>query len=198
MHTRLDFMCFRVLILLTAIALAAGSVCVASNHSPKGSWTGKSSQSDSKSNSSPQDCLTIAEAQKHVGRTHCVTGTVIRVEEGNSGVTFLDFCTDYQSCPFTVIVFPGDLSNVGDVRQLQGHTVNIKGTIEEYDDRAEIILRHPQQLGDGAAMLPAIPKDYDVERQGHYSAGTFRAKKAKKPKHTRQGPPISITDAEEP
>jgi len=122
----------------------------------------------------------------------------MRVEEGHNGVTFLDFCTDYRSCPFTVVVFRGDLRSVGDVRQLQGRDITIKGRIEEYDDRAEIVLRHPQQLGDSASHLTALPKDYDVERQGHYSAGTFRASKAKKPKRTTQGPPLSLEDPEEP
>lgn len=149
-------------------------------------------------NNAPQDCLSVVDAHKHIGKTHCVTGNVIRVEDGSNGVTFLDFCADYRTCPFTVIVFPADINNLGDVRQLQGHIITIKGRIEEYDDRAEIILRHPQQLGENAAMLTAIPKDYDVERRGHYSAGSPRLPKAKKPKHTRQGPPISIEDPEEP
>ena len=43
--------------------------------------------------------------------------------------------------------------------------MTIRGRIEEYDERAEIILRHAQQLGEGAALLTAIPKEYDVEKQ---------------------------------
>ncbi len=150
------------------------------------------------SNPTTQDCLTISDAHKHVGKTHCVTGTVIRVEEGGNGVTFLDFCADYRSCPFTVVVFPGDLGRVGDVRQLQGRLISIKGTIEEYDDRAEIVLRNPQQLGDSGALAAAVPRDYDVERQGHYSAGKFSRPKASKKKRTRQGAPVSIEDPESP
>jgi DNA/RNA endonuclease YhcR with UshA esterase domain len=149
-------------------------------------------------NPSPTECLTVAEAHKHVGKTHCVSGTVVRVEDGRNGVTFLDFCPDYRSCPFTVVVFAGDINRVGDLRQLQGRVITIKGRIEEYDDRAEIILRHPQQLGESAALVTAIPRDYDVERRGHYSAGSPRFPKAKKAKHKRQGPPISIEDPEEP
>lgn len=148
-------------------------------------------------NPAPTECITIAEAHKHVGKTHCVSGTVVGVENGSNGVTFLDFCADFRSCPFTVVVFPGDINKVGDLRQLQGHEVRISGRIEQYDDRAEIILRHPQQLGTGGAMLAAIPKDYDVERRGHYSAGSPRFPKAKKAKHTRQGRPVSIEDPEE-
>jgi hypothetical protein len=113
-------------------------------------------------------------------------------------VTFRDFCPEYRNCPFTVVVFPGDLRRIGNVHQLQGRVVKIQGRIEEYDDRAEIVLRHAQQLGDDGKLLTAVPKEYDVERQGHYSAGSFRAAKTKKPKRKTQGPPISIIDAEEP
>src|ERR1035441_3780800 len=184
---------------LAVSLLAVSAVCWAGNHSSKNSSPGNSSQSNpSQDNSPPQNCLTIAEAHKHVGKTNCVSGTVLRVEEGNNGVTFLDFCLDYRSCPFTVVVFRGDLNKVGDVRQLQGRVVAIKGRIEEYDERAEIILRRAQQLGEGAALLTAIPRDYDVERQGHYSAGSPKLPKAKKTKHAKQGRPVPLEDPGEP
>jgi DNA/RNA endonuclease YhcR with UshA esterase domain len=193
----------RILTCFVAYVLAS-VVCFAGSRSSTAPWSNNSSSSNSSSgksspaNSTPQDCLPIAEASKHVRKQTCVSGTVIRVEEGSHGVTFLDFCVEYRSCPFTVVVFPGDLRRIGNVHQLQGRVVRIQGRIEEYDDRAEIVLRHAQQLGDDAKLLTAVPKEYDVERQGHYSAGTFRATKAKKAKRTVQGPPISIVDAEEP
>jgi DNA/RNA endonuclease YhcR with UshA esterase domain len=158
------------------------AVCSAGSHASKTPWSNKSSSA----NPSPQDCLPITEAGKHVRRQTCVTGTVIRVEEGSHGVTFLDFCPEYRNCPFTVVVFPRDLRRIGNVHQLQGRVVKIQGKIEEYDDRAEIVLRHSQQLGDDAKLLTAFPKEYDVERQGHYSAGTFRAAKAKKNRSARR------------
>ncbi|MGA9644082.1 MAG: hypothetical protein WBQ72_21980 [Terriglobales bacterium] len=197
----------RHLILPAAFALAAASLSVAGSRPSKPPWSSDSSKDSSSSASpgdgssktnSPQNCLAIADAAKHLGKTHCITGTVVRVEDGGHGVTFLDFCADYRSCPFTAIVFPGDLRKVGDVHQLQGRVVTIQGRIEEYDDRAEIILRHPQQLGESAAILTALPKDYDVERQGHFSAGTFRATKTKKAKQKVQGAPIPLEDPEEP
>jgi DNA/RNA endonuclease YhcR with UshA esterase domain len=182
-----------------AFLLAASAICGAGSHPNKNPFRDNPSRATSSSeNKEPQDCLTVAQAQQHVGKTNCVKGTVVRVEEGHNGVTFLDFCTDYRSCQFTVVVFRGDLNSVGDVRQLQGREITINGRIEEYEDRAEIVLRHPQQLGDSASHLTALPKDYDVERQGHYSAGTFRASKSKKPKRARQGPPLSLEDPEEP
>ena len=144
------------------------------------------------------DCVAFAEARQHVGKTKCVSGTVLQVKEGSQGMTFLDFCENYRTCPFTVVVFPGDLKHIGDVRQLQGHAVEIKGTIRDYDGRAEIILRYPQQLGKDAALVPRLPKDYDVERKGHYSAGKFsRPKSSKKKETAKQGQAGGIEDPSE-
>jgi len=144
------------------------------------------------------DCVPFSDAHKHVGTTQCIRGTILHVKEGNRGVTFLDFCEDYRTCPFTVVVFAGDLKQVGDVRQLKGRTVEIKGTVLDYDGRAEIILKRPQQLGKDAALLPPLPKDYDVERKGHYSAGKFSyPKTAKKPAKKKQGQPVDIEDPEQ-
>jgi len=184
---------------LAGFLFAAGTFCGARNYSTSDPFRSNSGQkSASSSPQNPQSCLSIAEAQKHVGKTNCVKGTVVRVEEGHNGVTFLDFCADFHSCPFTVVVFRGDLKSLGDVRQLQGRDITIKGRIEKYDERAEIILRHAQQLGGSASRLTALPKDYDVERQGHYSAGSFRPSKTKKPKRAEQGAALSLEDPEEP
>jgi DNA/RNA endonuclease YhcR with UshA esterase domain len=150
------------------------------------------------SSASASDCVPFSDARQHIGKTQCVSGTVLHVKEGSRGVTFLDFCEDYRTCPFTVVVFPGDLKQVGDVRQLKGHAIEIKGTVQDYDGRAEIILRRPQQLGKDASLLPPLPKDYDVERRGHYSAGKFSHPKAPKHTHKKQGPPVGIEDPENP
>jgi hypothetical protein len=147
---------------------------------------------------SKHDCVSFVEASQHVGTTQCVSGTVLHVDDGSNGLTFLNFCKDAKACPFTVIVLPDDLRKVGDIRQLEGRQIEIKGTIEDHDGRAGITLRHTQQLGEAAFLvIPAVPTEYDVERRGHYSAGRATRHKAKK-KHTKQGPPISIEDPEEP
>jgi hypothetical protein len=71
------------------------------------------------------------------------------------------------------VVFRGDLKHVGDVRLLEGRVVEIQGDIKEYDGRPEIILRDARQLRGEAARIPPLPKDFDVERKGRYSAGKF-------------------------
>jgi hypothetical protein len=145
------------------------------------------------------ECISINEAKNHIGETRCVTGKVVRVKQGNRGVHFLDFCEDYRLCPFTVVVFPGDLKGVGDVRQLQGKIIEVHGPVKEYDGRAEIVLQQARQLTGEAAWIPPLPKGYDVEKKGRYSAGKFRyPKPSRRPKKKRQRAPIPTEEESDP
>jgi hypothetical protein len=137
------------------------------------------------------DCLSIGDAHQHVGETKCVTGKVLRVKAGAKGVHFVDFCEDQMSCPFTVVVFPSDLKDVGDVRRLAGHVIEIHGPVKLYNGRAEIILNRVSQLTGGSTLIPPLPKNYDVEKQGHYSAGSIRP--TKRPTTTKATPATSGT-----
>lgn len=140
---------------------------------------------------SASDCIPIQEAAQHVDETKCVTGKVIRVKVGQSGVHFLDFCEDQMACPFTVVVFSHDLKDVGDVRRLAGRTIEINGRLRLYDGRPEMTLSRISQIGGGAAMIPPLPKNYDVENGGHYSAGRLRP--TKKPAKVKVIPNATAT-----
>src|SRR5579884_3198914 len=118
------------------------------------------------------DCIPIEHAKEHAGDNVCVTGKVLSVTE-KRGVRFLNFCEDYRVCPFTVVVFNRDLRDVGDIYQLKGRNIEVHALVKLYDDRPEIILRRPRQLSGEAAHIPALPKNFDVEQKGRYSAGTF-------------------------
>ena len=145
------------------------------------------------------DCIPVDQASRHIGENQCITGTVVRVQAGNRGIHYLDFCDDYRTCSFTVVVFPHDLKGVGDIWRLQGKIVQIHGPVKEYDGRSEIILEQSRQLGGANAHLPALPKNFDVEKEGHYSAGSLsRPFSAKKPSKKRVPAklPVDISDAE--
>jgi len=149
---------------------------------------------------SSADCIPVAQARNHVGEDQCVTGKVFRVERGSRGVTYFDFCQDFRVCPFTVVIFPGHLKDIGDVRQLQDRVIEVHGTLKEYDGRAEIVLQNARQLSGDAARIPRLPKNYDVENKGHYSAGTFslpRPKRAKAKKKQIPTLPLEIPDDDE-
>jgi hypothetical protein len=137
------------------------------------------------------DCVPIEEAGQHIGETKCVTGKVHRVKVGAKGVHFLDFCEDHSACPFSVVVFSHDLKDVGDVRRLAGRTIEIRGDVKLYDGKPEIILKRIGQITGGAAMIPPLPKNYDVENRGHFSAG--RLYPSKKPAKTKTPPNPNAT-----
>jgi hypothetical protein len=140
---------------------------------------------------SASDCLSIHQASQHVGETKCVTGKVIRIKQGAKGIHYLDFCEDQLACPFTVVVFPSDLKDVGDIRRLAGRTIEVRGAVKLYDSRAEIILKRISQIAGGAALIPPLPKEYDVENRGHYSAGRLRP--TKKPATVKAKPNTTAT-----
>jgi hypothetical protein len=131
------------------------------------------------------DCIQVDEAAQHIGETKCVTGKVFRVKVGIKGVHFLNFCENDLACPFTVVVFSSDLKDVGDVRQLEGRTIEILGVVKAYDGRPEIILSRISQITGGAAMIPPLPKTYDVENRGHFSAGRAYSNKNSRSKSKR-------------
>jgi hypothetical protein len=81
-----------------------------------------------------------------VGKGGCVTGLVLRVYTARTGNTFLDFCQDYRACPFTSVVFAADKNKFGDLGLMQGKRVEIRGDVINYQGRAEIIIRDPQQV----------------------------------------------------
>ena len=100
-----------------------------------------------------------------------MSGKVLHVKRGVRGVLFFDYCEDFRVCPFTVVVFPGKLKDIGDVRALENRIVEVHGILKECDGRAEIVLNENRQLGADAAYLPKLPKQFDVEQHGHFSAG---------------------------
>ena len=57
-------------------------------------------------------------------------------EQGADGVHYLDFCKEPRGCSFTAVIFPGDLRHVGDVRKLEGKSVEVHGDVKEYDGGA--------------------------------------------------------------
>jgi hypothetical protein len=138
-------------------------------------------------------CIPFDQARNHLDETQCVTGKVIRVQAGASGVHYLDFCEDYRLCTFTVVVFPHDMRKIGDVRQLAGKVVEISGEIKEYEDRAEIVLENSKQLNTELRRLSPwqpLPKSFDVEQRGHFSAGSARRPRRRSTRKKKEIPTL--------
>jgi hypothetical protein len=143
-------------------------------------------------------CIPFDQARNHLDETQCVTGKVIRIQAGERGVNYLDFCEDYRLCTFSVVIFQHDLQKIGDVRQLTGKVIEIRGEIKDYEDRAEIILESSGQLNNGVMRLSPLPKSFDVEQRGHFSAGTVRPLRKRRTSRKKGIPslPADVSDPE--
>ena len=141
------------------------------------------------------DCMSFDLAPKHIGETQCVSGKVVRVVAGDRGVHYMNFCEDYRDCAFSVVIFSSDLRNLGDIQQLAGTQVEIRGEIKEYDGRAEIILDNARQLvGEGKRISP-LARNFDVEERSHFSAGKFRPSRRRSyQKRQRASLPIDVPE----
>jgi len=87
----------------------------------------------------------FTEAPDHIGEKATVTGTVTRVFTSKSGTTFLNFCEDYNDCPFTAVIFASDAPKFENLSQYE-REVRITGLIKSYGGRAEIIISDPKQI----------------------------------------------------
>jgi hypothetical protein len=143
-------------------------------------------------------CIPFDQARNHLDETQCVTGKVVRVRAGERGVNYLDFCEDYRLCAFSVVIFQHDLQKIGDVRQLTGKVIEIRGEIKDYEDRAEMVLESSRQLNNGLMRLSPLPKSFDVEQRGHFSAGTSRPGRKRSTSKKKGIPtlPANVSDAE--
>lgn len=91
-------------------------------------------------------CVDFRQAASRAGENACVTGYVLRAYTSRSGNTFLDFCQDYRSCPFTSVIFASDHAKFGNLETLAGRKVELRGLISIYRNQAEIIVHDPWQI----------------------------------------------------
>ncbi len=146
-------------------------------------------------------CVPIDAAPGRLGEATCITGQVLKVTRDDHGNQYLDFCDQPGNCPFRAVVFPRDLRDVGDVRSLEGKTIEIYGKIAANDGQPQMVLKDVKQLRGEAAKIPPIPKGYDVEGTKHVSAGRFKAPKqykTSKKRARRGGIEDSIVNEEAP
>lgn len=85
------------------------------------------------------------EAPDHIGEKATVKGTVVNVFTSKSGVTFLDYCRSSSDCPFSAVIFSGDLEKFGDVSQYK-RELSLTGVIRSYQGTAEMALDDPSQI----------------------------------------------------
>jgi DNA/RNA endonuclease YhcR with UshA esterase domain len=90
--------------------------------------------------------ISYTEAPNYIGKYACVTGTVNYVYTSRKGTTFINFCSDYKTCPFGVVIFASNASKFSNPEQYTGKNVEITGFITAYQGRPEIVLKSPAQI----------------------------------------------------
>ena len=74
-----------------------------------------------------------------------VTGTVAQVSIC-PGIVYLNLDKPYPRSPFSLVIFPANTNRFGNLKALKGTSVEARGKIINYHDRAEIVLDNTNQL----------------------------------------------------
>lgn len=96
--------------------------------------------------SSPNNCINFQDADNYIGEYKCVIGKVDNVFISSTNTTFLNFCPNYQTCPFSAVIFNSDSPKFPNPEQYENKTVEITGLIKTYQGKPEIILDEPSQI----------------------------------------------------
>lgn len=133
-------------IVIAAVAIVVISLIVVRiSHKPRAPFAPSSAPLAGSAKSSGP-CVDFHRATSHVGENGCISGYVLRAYTSKAGNTFLDFCQDYRTCPFTSVIFASDHNKFGNLETLEGRQVELHGFISTYHDQAEIIIHDPQQI----------------------------------------------------
>ena len=90
--------------------------------------------------------IDYTQASTHIGSLASVRGTLHDAYASASGTVFLDFCPSYKTCPFSGVIFSGDVPKFGDLSHYTGQTLTLTGKISSYQGKAEIVLSTPDQI----------------------------------------------------
>lgn len=135
---------YKIVVAGAALALCCLIGLRAYDHFGKRSGNGFYTSASATVGSGP--CFDFHQASSHAGENGCVSGFVLRAFTSKAGNTFLDFCSDYKTCPFSSVIFASDRNKFGNLEALAGRQVEIRGLITTYNGHAEIIIREPAQI----------------------------------------------------
>lgn len=97
------------------------------------------------------EVIKVEEIKNQLGKEKIVEGKVASVNKGSNPALYINFCQPYPNQCFAAVILSGDWqkfpSNAGALYDQK--TVRVKGTIQEYKGKPEIILRDPSQIEAG-------------------------------------------------
>ena len=102
----------------------------------------------------PAKRIDYTEAPNYVGEYVCVSGKIDHVYTSKKGTIFLNFCTDYKTCPFGAVIFGEDAYKFPNPQQYEGKALEITGLIKSYQGRPEIVLKDISQIKTSSPPKP--------------------------------------------
>jgi hypothetical protein len=117
-------------------------------------------------------CIPPEQALQHLHKTVCVEARVYRVVDASDGIRFLDVCSPETSdadCHFFILTSTEDKKSVGNLEELVGQTIQIRGKILPIQGRADMILSSKEQLHGGKPKFhpnPQLVKSFSAENGG--------------------------------
>ena len=94
----------------------------------------------------PEGVVGACNSGNYIGQEKIVEGEVVVVYKSGSDTVFLNFEKPYPNQCFSAVIFKGFLSAFPDYESYEGERVRVKGKIEEYNEKPEIILKEKEQI----------------------------------------------------
>jgi DNA/RNA endonuclease YhcR with UshA esterase domain len=91
--------------------------------------------------------IDVCSARNYIGKNVVLQGKVIEVSE-SKGTTFLNFGSRYPNHCFYGVIFSSSSSKFPQNIEsyFEGELVNVRGLVEEYQGKPQIILENPEQI----------------------------------------------------
>jgi len=86
-----------------------------------------------------------SEAKSLVGKHAVVMGKVVQVRQEEK-ITHINFEKPYPYHEFTAVVYASRANLFTNLGKLVGSTVEVRGKVEQYKDKPQIVLQSPSQL----------------------------------------------------
>lgn len=117
-------------------------------------------------------CIPPDQAIRHLHHEVCVEAHVYRVVDATDGIHFLDVCspeTADADCHFFLLSSDEDKKFTGNLQQLVGQTIQIRGKIRTLQGHADMVFSSRQQLHGGKEKFhpnPQLFQTFSAETAG--------------------------------
>ena len=98
--------------------------------------------------------ISAGQAAGYVGKSATVTGTVAQVTIREK-LVYLNLDKPFPDSPFSAVIFAKNTNQFDNLPALKGKNVEIKGTVEEYRGKPQIVLEGKWQLKVGDIQKPS-------------------------------------------